>query len=300
MPIVGIQCVEQGIPGAPPQLNVPNFGVLEKANEALDRIPDEFDLILKFQDQMAQAMGPVRRFLEMIETFSALFNCMQAVPKSILQLSPQPIFECLEELAKKIAKLLSYMPPLSYVAMGLDIASFCIDAIDGLMAFFQRLDNKIAGLMNLHASATAGGDLELASSAQCSLKASIPPMIVGLQMLTFAAPMLGALMECFIRLLPGGGALTPLQETLKLATAYCVAASAAMQANPLNPLPGFDGGPPGMGPSDALMPVGGISTLLEVISLQRTVIVEIYNILAPVLGREKKRSSFTIPNFQYL
>ena len=83
-----VQCQNIEMPDPPPQLEIPHFGVMEKAWEGLRSIPDPDELLLKFQDTLTTALAPVRRFLEMVEIFMAVYGCIKAIPEAIMSLSP--------------------------------------------------------------------------------------------------------------------------------------------------------------------------------------------------------------------
>ena len=315
--LVGIICYANSLPADPPSIDLPNFGLLEKAKGSIDRVPDGLDLILKFQDQASVALAPVRRFLEIMELLSSYQKCFSAIPEAIATLSPDPVFNCLKGAAQAFARLVSYIPPMSYVRMGAGIASFCIDMIDELFSLFRRLDNRIAGLIGVYNAGVNALDKALQTSAVCGATATIPALNNTLAALAFIKPANDVLLDPFIRLVPGGGSpLSVIKQAFTVADAFRAYAYAVIQslANlqystppgaqvPLPPappaLPAFLDGSVGGGAGHAIIPTPGIGPMVTAMAYQRYFLVSFYNVLALLIGEEEKGGGLGLSSTQF-
>jgi len=290
-----VQCVSVSVPARPPQLTIPHFGIMQKGWDGLGKIPDPGDLLAKFQDPMALALAPVRRFLEIVEAFLAVKNCIFAIPDSIMRLSPSPIFDCLEGLVEVLAKLLGWIPPLSYIWLALDIFDYCILLIDEILLFFTRLDNKLTEYTEAMSLATLIGDLELIAIVDCGISEVRPSMVTALDMLKFIQMISDVLVEVFLRLIPT-------EEMQKAARDYAAAGahiSAAREAMATGQsvLPEYPGMVVEAITQNPLVPVPPLGALLGVMNISRNAMVLLYNILAPMVGSSERRTSRELPTY---
>ena len=60
-----VPCITLGDPPALPQLDIPQFGVLQAARQSLYDLPDFSVYIMSMQNAAAAALAPLRRFLEL-------------------------------------------------------------------------------------------------------------------------------------------------------------------------------------------------------------------------------------------
>lgn len=288
-------------PPVPPQLDIPNFGILTKANGFMDRVLEPADLLAQMQDQLAMALAPVKRYLEMVEVIGAFQACITAIPESIMTLSPQPIFDCHDNLRKYIGRVLSWIPPISYYAMGADVASYCIDVIDELLALFKRMDTLVGKWINIYDAADAAGEIVLAESTTCAVTAVIPPLTNGLQMMIFAKIANEALLRPFARMPcpPLSTAAEAIGNSIDIAILYSQSSRIQIMAGIKDPLPGFNGGPIGPDPAHIIIPVPGLAPILDMMAFLRETLVFLYNLIAGLLGRPEKDNR-TMPTFKYL
>lgn len=292
-----VSCINISVPGAPPQLNIPHFGLLQKGWDALGKIPDPSELLAAFQDQLAIALAPVRRFLEIVEVFLSLQQCVTAIPDAITSLSPGPIFDCIEQLAKTIARVLSWLPPLSYVRLALDIMAYCIDLVDEILAFFTLLDSKITDYINTMANAQLVGDIELIAIVNCGLSGIRPTIVTALDMLKFIQPICDVLMDMFLRLIPSDQMREGVKK-YKEAGDYMTTARDELASDggqtALTPYPGKEAVAK---VQNVLVPVPPLSPLLEGMNTARNAVVLLHNILAPIIGDDTRKEGRSLPEY---
>ena len=293
-----VQCASIDVPGPPPQLDIPHFGIMEKAWAGLRSIPDPDKLLIEFQDVLATALAPVRRFLEIVEVIVAIYNCVKAIPEAVMSLSPQPIYDCLQGLAKEMAKLLSWFPPMAYVRLGMELASYCIDLLDEIIALFTELDNTLTGYINLWNNAQALLDNELQSILQCASTDALARVAMALDVLKFIRPAADILNDVFIRLLPTSEAVKGLKKSrddYQAADTYVASAVTAIRAGDTE-LPVF-----GVTAQELvqhpIVPVPPLGSLFEALNQTRNSMVMMYNILAPLVGEDANKISRDTPQF---
>jgi hypothetical protein len=300
-----IVCQPLVVPTPPPQITIPHFGTLQVMFDAIDRIPDPMDLLCKLQDLLAVAMAPVRRFLEMIEGFAAIKQCFTAIPEAIMTLNPDPIYECLKQLAKALATLLSWIPPLSYVRLALDIINYCTTFLDAIINFFTLLDLRIGAWIEIYEDGLASGDLELVGLAGCGMQSVTFSLNQIMPALQFIMPINNVLMGVFTRLMNMEG----LKQAQKKYT------DATTHINKISNVIGqaAAGGWDGTSLPDAednysdvdsgrhtLIPFPTLGPLLSSIAIIYNALVMIYNLLAPVVGDDPDKEGRSVPTFSYL
>jgi hypothetical protein len=153
----------------PPAINIPGYGEIQDVRRAINNLTDPSEMIMSLMSKLTVALAPIKRYIEMLDAVMALKNCMQAVPEAILTLSPDVIYDCFENLIKAVAVLMSYIPPMAYVRMGCDIASFAILIIDEVISVFRELDAKVTQYLGVYDLAVSLADNELKVTAECAL-----------------------------------------------------------------------------------------------------------------------------------
>jgi hypothetical protein len=281
-----IQCDTVPLPPAPPSIDIPHFGTLAKAWEGLYSIPKASDLLAQFQDQLAVALAPVRRYLELIEILTSLYACTQAIPKAILWLNPSPIYDCIENLAKAIARILSWVPPMAYIRMYMDLANYCISLIDEILDWFGELDDILTDYIETFLEAELLDDQELQQILECSASDIRPRLKIAMNLLAFVKPINDMLINVFIRLIPDANTVKALKKAKKAyeeANEYMELASAVVDAGggSLPEIPGFSHTPP---EQHQLVPVPPLGPLLYTMTNTQNAMVLIYNALAPLVG----------------
>lgn len=272
-----IPCLYLGDPPALPELEIPQFGILQAARQSLYDLPDISTYIMTLQNAAAAALAPLRRFLELIEVILAIKNCQQAVIDALIPPSPGPIIECLKDLIEAIARLASFFPPLEYVKTALSLAKFAIQILDAIISLFELLDSRITELKVNLELAVELGDLELGAINDCA--GGMTPIIVNsMDIMKFITPMLSILLDPLSRLLP----IPELREM-----ADSIANFPELLTDAQSAIEGAEG--PAV-----------LGDLIELIVQIRNIAVVMYNILAPVVGRDadlKQRTVPTLVNF---
>jgi len=280
-----VTCIDPPVWRRPPSIRVPNLGTIEMAWDAVSSIPDPADLMSKFMNVMNLALAPIRKYLQMVEVVVAMKQCMEAIPKAIMTLSPDPIFDCLKALARVFAQVLQDIPPFPYIFMAVDVAGICIDLVDAFIGLLQRLDTKVAALANLQSYALGLGDIELVNMSSCAMrdvKLSIQQM---LDVLKIIQPINDILIQVLLRLMPN-------QIIKKAAEDYAEAGTALDSTSSLLAAGG--------GTPSVLTGLPSLGTMFSAIAVARNAVAIIYNILAPMTGVDDTKDTIEIPTFQYL
>jgi hypothetical protein len=200
--------------------------------------------------------------LEMIEVILAVKNCLQAVLDALLPPSPGPLLECFKGLLQAIARLASYFPPFNYVKAALSIMAFAVAIIDEVVALFVELDIRITEYKEVATEALTLGDLELAGMADCATGEITPLVVNSMDLLIMITPLISLMLEPLVRLIPDPTLreefqkLSNLPETLEII-------------------------------KEGISEVGGIpglDTLLDTMWTARNVVIQMYKVLAPVVG----------------
>jgi len=293
---ITVTCRQLTFP-TPPSIDIPHFGILQKAQETLDGIPDPADLLCKFQDTIAVALAPVRRYLEMIEAFLTIKQCMSVIPDAITSLDPGVILDCMKNLAKAFARLLSWLPPFTYVRLAMDVTSYLLDLVDAILSLAARVDDKIDKWVNLDALAKQLGDLELVNFVNCGMEDLSTDLRLLLKLVKFIEPANDVLMEMFLRLLNSDG-LRDAYEKYKEASEYYDKVDTALSegASSLPALAGFSSSDT----QDPVVPVPRMGALWENMNRSRNAAVVIYNTLAPFVGADADKEARSLPTFKYL
>jgi hypothetical protein len=268
-------CLELPLPPPPPSIEIPQFGILETARESLHDLPDISKYIMSLQDVAAVALAPLRRFLELIEVIVAVMNCFNAIPDSLLPPSPGPIIDCIKALVEAFARLLAFIPPFSYLPTILDLADYAMLVIDEIVALFVLLDERITEYKSVLSNALELGDLELGAITDCASGETKVLTANLMEILKFITPLIKAIVQPISRLIPAPpikkmleqiadlpGTLTGIQDGIEATT-----------------------GPPVLSP------------LLQAMYVLRNLMVVLYNVVAPIAGREANKQPEEVPTF---
>jgi hypothetical protein len=271
-------CLEMPAPPELPYLEIPQFGIMSAARQSLYDLPDLSTYLMSLQEVAALALAPVRRFLEMVEIILAIKSCQDAIIEALLPPSPGPIIECIKDLIKAIARLASYFPPLEYVKSMLSLCKFIIQVIDEVVDLFVFLDQQLANYILVLQNALELGDLELGALADCAGSEITALTVNMMDVLKYVTPILKILLEPLARLVPIPALREALKKIANLPALLTDIKSAVGQAD----------GPP---------VIGG---LMSLINDMRNAVVILYNVLAPVVGRDSDLKPRTLPTFQVL
>lgn len=165
--LASIECINLEVPEPPPSITAPFLGTFQMARDSLYKIPDPSEMICKAMTALQLALAPVRQWLEMLEAILAIKNCLESIPKAIMTLSPSPIFDCLKQLVKIIARLLSYQPPLSYIKSLVDICRVMVLLLDEIINLLSAIDDRLSELAANLSYALSIGDTKLIEIVNC-------------------------------------------------------------------------------------------------------------------------------------
>lgn len=124
----------------PSTLNLPGGLQISSVHKNINRIPTVCDNTLSLMQAVQPALAPLKPFFDILDTVIALFNCFKAIPKSLATLNPKPIFDCIPEVAEKIANLLRLIPQLS-------IPLTVISIIDNVLALAQCMIDTLSNII---------------------------------------------------------------------------------------------------------------------------------------------------------
>lgn len=261
------------------------MGTIELAWDSISGIPDPADLASKFMNIIQTALASIRKYLSLVEVVVALKQCMEAIPKAIITLNPDPIFNCLKTLAKVFAQILQDIPPFPYIFMAIDIAGACVDLVDAFIALLQRLDARIAALLNLQNYAAGLGDIELINMSNCAMRDIKFTVQQLMDMLKLLKPVNDILLSVIFRMIP-------LPAAQKAANDYTVAAVTFSDTSSI-----LESGGGAVSALTGLPPLG---TMFQALASARNALAVIYNILAPFTGVDGDKTVIPIPTFQFL
>jgi len=295
-------CKSMPWPPEPPSIEIPAFGILKKANGALDQIPDIGDMIAGFQDQLAVALAPLRRFLELIQAMMAFDNCMRSIPRAILTLNPGPIYECLKALGKIIAVLAGYVPPLAYILTILDIASYCIDIITEIYALLQRIDAEITDFLAELQLALQLADAQLENYLRCGAEETKAILLNIFGLLVFIKPVNDVLLDPIIQQIDNPVLREAVQLYKDVSVNFAAAEAAIRAGEEIPKLPDIFHLPESIvtKPWNPDVPVPPLGPLLQAMYLTQMALANVYNALAPLVGRESDKGTAEPPSMTHL
>jgi len=189
-------CVQ--LPAIPPNLTLsfPGVGELNFLKEQLTGIPRMSDSVLKMLNNISPALSPIYTIIKILDVLIALFNCINAIPKS-LPFNPEPIIDCIKKLVKAVAGIASLMPPIVYVRMIGDLAAAVGMILKDFFDIIAMIDLQITYTKSVIAQAIANDDPVLLSIGECS-KEDIAPSAAGMMQIL---EVLGKLLNLFMIIL---------------------------------------------------------------------------------------------------
>jgi hypothetical protein len=266
-------CIEMPPPPELPELSIPQFGILQAARQSLYDLPDMSVYIMSLQTAAAAALAPLRRFLEMVEIIFAIKNCTQAVIEALLPPSPEPIINCIKDLIKAIARIASFFPPFEYIKTMMSLARYCSQIIDEVVDLFVLLDEKISDLKENLLIAEELGDIDLGAIVDCAGNQYGNLIINAMDILKFITPILTILLEPLARLVPVPALSKMVRQLADLPGLVDEIQTQIEGAQ----------GPPVLG------------SLLQILNMVSGICVTLYNVLAPLVGRDPDMEYSTVP-----
>lgn len=271
-----VPCLEMPNPPELPKLDIPQFGVLEAARQSLYDLPDLSTYLMSMQELASNALAPLRRFLELIEIILAIKSCQEAIIDALLPPSPGPIIECVKDLIKAIARLVSFFPPFEYVKTLLSLDLYIISVIDEVVGLFVFLDERITEAKQGIIQALELGDIDLGAIHDCSGEQAYKLIFNMMDILKYVTPLLSILLAPIARLVP----IPELRDMIKSL------ADIPKTLTNIQSEIGDAQGPPALG------------SLLEAIVAIRNIASWMYNVLAPVVGRDGDLQPVRLPTLQ--
>lgn len=299
MPPIVVQCQSIPIPDSPPSIEIPHLGILQKAWDGLNKIPSPDELLLRLHDALAALLAPVRRFLELVEIVVAIQDCVLAIPDAILELSPSPIYDCASNLAKAIARVLSWIPPFAYIKMTRDIARYCIDVIDEVILLFMEIDDRLTEWITFWNEAQLTANTDLQGILECGSTSIKAQLVIVLDLLKLVKALTDPMMAVFSRTIPDASTrkqLSRAQASYTEADSYMVSAVASMRQGSAT-LPPYPGASGSTKQQHQLVPIPPIGDMFIGINAMRNALVMLHNVLSPLAGLEADRTQRDTPTF---
>ena len=114
------------------------------------------------------ALAPLRQIAQLLEFVVAVLNCTRATVESVRQVSPDPILECIENLAAVINRLAEYVPPVPYLRAIAAILLVFIEYLDEIIRTLIAIDAKITQVNAMRVRAASLNDATLDLYADCA------------------------------------------------------------------------------------------------------------------------------------
>lgn len=196
------------IPNLPATLTftMPGVGQLSFLRDSLTKFPRPSELVLKLLNSINPALAPIYSILKVLDIIQAILNCITAIPKCFMTLSPGPLIKCFEKLFKAFAALIELFPPIVYLRMVRDILVAIRVLLDDILSVATMIDVEISAIKNILTQAATDQDPVLLQIGNCA-KENITKQVEGIQMiLTVVGKFIGiilSILELFAPLVPG-------------------------------------------------------------------------------------------------
>jgi len=255
---------------APPSVMVPFLGQLQDFRKSLYQLPDPSEYLLKLLSTLSTVMMPIRQFIEILETVFLIKDCMMSIPNAIMQLSPKPVFDCLKKLLKKLTQLIGYIPPLSYLRSFVDLVGVIVLMLDEIVGMILWLDMQITRYTALVAEALNTGDTALMQIAQCQASEMRMVTLNAVEVMRMVGPLLRLLLEPILSFISNPVLQAKMSQSLDLQAQLDNMADVVRDLS-----------------LDSIQPLLLVlSTLATALNLMQTMLVDIYNVVASILGKE--------------
>ena len=122
---------------------------------------------IRLAEVVQPALTPLMPFFNILEAFMALVKCVQAVPDTFgPPPDPTALITALENLAKKLGKLLKLVPQLSLPVMILGLVDLVLHVLADMRDALVHMQERSEAVSKAEARATELGDEQLAAIAQ--------------------------------------------------------------------------------------------------------------------------------------
>ena len=317
MAYISFVCANRELPSVEP-IKIPNFGEFLPAYGPLGHIPDASEVLALLKDKVALAMAPTKWVMQLLGVVQALQNCFKAIPDAITQVSAKPVYKCIEELNKAIGGLVNFFPPFQYVPTFVSLVRYVMNLIATSVLYFQRLDARIAQLINSYTMALQYQDQKLMDFANCGSNEMIPQVTSAMELLLFAMPILSALLDMMIKFYPnlaldilktaidatvvwlakGILLLKTITPRTQISVVHPPTKPPAPQFDPLPIMSTVSKGASAAGHVLCALPPLGV--LVEGITYFHNLLVPAYNFAAPIAGGSGTASKLKVVTFVYL
>jgi hypothetical protein len=152
-------------------------------------------------DQAGPVMSGLAPFFKLLDAIMALAKLGSSIPDAILQLSPEPILEAIQELAPKLAAVAALIPQLSIPLMIVNLIDVVILFLQGVVGQLGALAEDAQRATDAAARAEVLDSDRLRDIAQClqenvdiqtaNMSASMGPIGKILEIITLLASLAG-------------------------------------------------------------------------------------------------------------
>lgn len=212
------------------------------------KTPDVAEMAKAGFAQLNAALTPLKPFLDVIDVFVAVKNCITAIPDSLgPPPSPRPIMSCARDLVKKLEALMRLLPQYSIPLLLAEILDALILFLQGYRAQIQAMIRKLQRIIEANTRATELGNVQFQALLDCAtgnlqtelhnLNASVKPVNRLLGLVNFLADLGG--LPC----IPPVPDMTELSEAQLAQLDQLI--ELLMQIRRLIPVPTIDFGQPG-------------------------------------------------------
>jgi hypothetical protein len=129
---------------------------------------DAATVVKSMLGQINTAIVPLSPFFTMLDFVKAVLDCVESIPKAIVELSPAPVISALAELIPVVNKLLTMFPPLPIFILVKGILHVIVVGIGGIKAKLQAFINQSARIARAATKAAATGNHALAAVVACA------------------------------------------------------------------------------------------------------------------------------------
>lgn len=279
MPALTVVCINPPAYSRPLSITIPGLGTIEALQDFVTSIPSPDDIVAKFMNMVNLALAPLRKYLRVVQAIIAIKDCIEAIPKAIITLSPQPLFDCFKSLIRAIAHLIQDIPPIPYIQTIVDVCRVSVELVDAVAATLTRLDNKLTALLDLRNYAAALGDVELVSFSNCGMKDITLGMLNLLDMLKILVPINNLLLSVILRMIPTPEAQRAANDMAAAAVAFD---DASTQLQTINI-------------EDTGLP--SLSDMMAAMNVMRPALVTIHNTLAVIIGEAADLQHRELPTY---
>ncbi len=132
--------------------------------------PDPIQLVKQLFAQLTAALTPLTPFFTVLDIVILLVKCVQAIPDGPTEIPPFKtlIDECIPELPKKLAAILSLIPPLSIPITILGFVDALILLLEAFIGFLNRVISTLARIVDAETRAAELGSGSLSLIVDCA------------------------------------------------------------------------------------------------------------------------------------